>query len=222
MTLDELKKFCGRDKYRSYLLEPFSRGEHTYATDGNILIRIPRLAEIGEVTGAPNTEKIFNENFKGIEGATSVPIAPQADLKRCRTCDRTGKVTECSECGGDGALECDLGHEHECEDCDGTGYIASTDDQASECPDCQGVGKVPDLDQGIRAGVVINRSHCVAYRYLRVISLLPSAKWNLTNGREEHDPIPFWFDGGEGMVMPMRFHGGAPSPNYLYVEEQAA
>jgi len=219
MTLEELKKFCGRDKFRPYLMQPFSRGDHTYATDGNIIIRIPRLEEIGEVKGAPNAEKIFSENFKRADDGTQVPNAPQADLRRCRTCDRTGKVIECSECDGDGALECDLGHDHECEDCDGNGHIPSEDDKAFDCPDCQGVGRVPDMINGIKTGVVINHRDCIAYRYLMAIASFPSVQWKLS-GREEHDPIPFWFDGGEGMVMPMRFHLG--SATCLYINDEVA
>ena len=36
----------------------------------------------------------------------------------------------CSECDGDGLIECNLGHEHECEFCEGTGK--STSDWAGE------------------------------------------------------------------------------------------
>lgn len=32
---------------------------------------------------------------------------------------------DCSKCGGDGYLECDLGHQHDCENCWGTGNISN-------------------------------------------------------------------------------------------------
>src|SRR5574337_601455 len=45
MTID-LKKFCSKD--RPKLLDPFSGGEFTYASNGHIAVRVPRCAEYAD------------------------------------------------------------------------------------------------------------------------------------------------------------------------------
>lgn len=34
---------------------------------------------------------------------------------------------KCSECQGDGQVECNMGHEHDCGECDGLGYIETNE-----------------------------------------------------------------------------------------------
>ncbi len=46
----DLKPFCGDNDIRYYLNEPFSEGEFTYATNGHILIRVPRRDDVPEVS----------------------------------------------------------------------------------------------------------------------------------------------------------------------------
>jgi len=48
MNADDLKKYCSKDETRPYLHEPFSRGEWTYATNGHIAVRVPKLADVPE------------------------------------------------------------------------------------------------------------------------------------------------------------------------------
>lgn len=46
LTLAQLKKFCSTDKSRPELAAPFSRGGDTYAMDGALCIRVPRMEAV--------------------------------------------------------------------------------------------------------------------------------------------------------------------------------
>ncbi|GGC68324.1 hypothetical protein [Chelatococcus reniformis] len=48
MSTIDLRPFCGHDFTRPMLMKPWSRGDHTYAADGAILVRVPRRAEVEE------------------------------------------------------------------------------------------------------------------------------------------------------------------------------
>jgi hypothetical protein len=96
MNID-LMPFCDHEPYRC-LDAPFSQGEWTYATNGHIAVRVPRLAEIPERQGAPpiDVEKVFIDN-----AATTYEQLPWFDLS----------PSQCSQCGG-------LGRRHKCPDCE--------------------------------------------------------------------------------------------------------
>lgn len=221
ITID-LKKFCENDRCRPYLNNPFSIGDFTYASDGRIAVRVPRLESVGEVEGAPDTIlKVFTENLIAFDQATLVPKPPQVADLSCKACKRTGKVTLCETCGGEGYQECDLGHDHDCEDCDGNGVIAvhpGGEKDGIECPECDGLGKIPDTPQGLGTGVIIDGKVGVGLGYLRKLADLPLVRWSLDHRTYPEAPIPFWFDGGEGILMPMRFY--PDSENYLRVDTE--
>lgn len=82
----DLKQFCGTNTWRPYLNEPFSRGEYTYATDSAIIVRVPRVAEIGEVPGAPNPEQIFATMPADGWRTLRVELPPVAPPKECSYC----------------------------------------------------------------------------------------------------------------------------------------
>jgi hypothetical protein len=110
MTLDELKKFCGNNDVRQYLNAPFSLGEWTYASDGHIAARIPRVDSVPEVELPKNMDKslpeLFTKEFSNWVPVPAVTIRPD---EYCYVCDGTGE------------RECNMGHIHECDSCDGTG-----------------------------------------------------------------------------------------------------
>lgn len=222
MSEIDLKKFCENDQCRPYLNNPFSIGDFTYASDGRIAVRTPRLEGVGEVDGAPDTIiKVFTENLTAFDQAKPVPKPPQVANLPCKACRRTGKVTPCETCGGEGYQECDLGHDHDCEDCDGNGVIAvhpGDEKDGIECSECDGLGRFPDAPQGLRTGVIIDGKVIVGLGYLRKLADLPSVKWSIDHRTYPEAPIPFWFDGGEGVLMPMRFY--PDSENYLRVDTE--
>lgn len=98
MTREELQAFCaGPDDIRYALHEPWSAGEWTYATNGHIAVRVPRLADVPEVSNAPNAAKLFdaavaNEWFP-------VPACLQPPDDYCPQCKGTLIDRYGHECG---------------------------------------------------------------------------------------------------------------------------
>jgi hypothetical protein len=67
MSLDlsmaiDLRPFCGDEgSAAAYLMSPWSRGVFTYATNGHVLVRVPRRPDVPEIDGgkALNTEAVL-------------------------------------------------------------------------------------------------------------------------------------------------------------------
>lgn len=119
MTEIDLKPFCGTDETRPYLCVPFSHGDFSYATNGHIMVRIPRSGDLPEQT--KNIATNWDAPFEGFEAATFSPVKvnlppPIADV-------------ECESCEG-------RGQEHDCPDCE------------CICPECEGSG-LESADHGI-------------------------------------------------------------------------
>jgi hypothetical protein len=113
ISVDALKLFCSTDPERPYLHRPWSSGEYTYATNGHVLVRVPRIAEVEENKDAPNAAKIL----ASVEAqAELVPLPPMDGLpspvkEDCRSRDGSGiKHHDCPDCA------CP------CWECDGLGY----------------------------------------------------------------------------------------------------
>lgn len=47
--------------------------------------------------------------------------------------EQTEEKEFCEECGGEGVLECDLGHEHDCSECDGEGQLGPDTTMRAYC-----------------------------------------------------------------------------------------
>lgn len=110
MNKEDLQKFCcGPDDIRYHLQKPWSDGEWTYATNGYICVRVPRLADVEDDTGAPRALKLFAEtptNGKWFP----VPYQAMPDDIPCDVCNGEGKFSLTD----DDPME-------DCEYCDGTG-----------------------------------------------------------------------------------------------------
>lgn len=92
----DLKPFCGVDQCRPYLLQPFSVGNFTYATNGHIMVRVPRRADV------PDKTKEFNQDkpLEGHEKAIYAPLTGSLPVMEMEDCD------------------CFDGYEHDCPDCE--------------------------------------------------------------------------------------------------------
>jgi hypothetical protein len=110
MTLDELKNFCATGDIRYYLNAPFSLGEWTYACNGFLAVRIPRVDTVAEVEVPKNMLKSLSELFAK-EFSDWVPV-PAVTIR---------PDVNCEMCHGTAELECNLGHTHDCDACEGTG-----------------------------------------------------------------------------------------------------
>ena len=116
----DLEPFCGKEGNRPYLHHPFSRDEFTFATDGRICVRVPRIAGIPE----RDKHEINPTNLPWDQTAEFSPLPelklpPQTtDMELCACYG--GKIHDCPDC------EC------ECENCDGRGEtkVNSDDDKS--------------------------------------------------------------------------------------------
>lgn len=114
--MTDLKPFCGQNDIRYWLNEPFSEGIFTYATNGHIIVRVPRVDWVHEAPESMRGKaaKLFADNppsaMVAIPDIPAVP--PQLD---CLYCDGKGKII-------------DGGFAETCEDCDGTGKTDARQD----------------------------------------------------------------------------------------------
>jgi hypothetical protein len=63
ITAAMLQKFCGDDSSRPMFRRPFSQGAFSYATNGALIVRVDRLAEVAELDSAPHVERFFKLAF---------------------------------------------------------------------------------------------------------------------------------------------------------------
>ena len=171
----DLMPFCSTTKwYKKSMLAPWSHGEYTYATDGNILIRVPRRADVPERPDALDTSRSFAAAgvAPAMRSLAGVRLpAPPPEEEKCPDCDGTGDADhDCPECA------CD------CETCDGRGIIGP---QSTRSEVTVGIGGVP-FDA----------------KYIRLILALPNAR--MAAPKYGDVPAWFAFEGGDGLLMSMR------------------
>jgi hypothetical protein len=164
MTKDDLKKFCSDDSDRFWINNPWSIDSYSLATNGYILIRIPRLEDIPENPKAPDCSNLWppiqpQEWFE-------IPNLPSEEYKLCEECKGKGKIRYERH----GKLEI--------------------------CEDCYGDGKIKIVDQKIPIGNAV-----FAAWLLRMIVVLPNPK---IGPMEKDNPAWIKYDGGDGLIMPMR------------------
>lgn len=102
MTRENLKPFCiSPDWGRVELEEPFSRGGFSYATNGHVLIRVPRLVDVTSERG-PASDDLFVRAFSPSEWL-DVPDTGAPVMVRCEYC--RGAAGGCDECDFTGRIE---------------------------------------------------------------------------------------------------------------------
>jgi hypothetical protein len=100
----DLQPFCGGEFANPQLEKPFSCGAFTYATDGVVMIRVPRRNDTTD--GGPIVDRVLPDFEAALRTRTFGPI-PEFQTK-------TGKPQQaCTACGGGRVLECT--------ECDGSG-----------------------------------------------------------------------------------------------------
>ena len=177
----DLTKFCSRD--HSNRSQPFSRGKWTYATNGHICIRVPRLTNVPERLGTPDARKIYAKADR--LGPYKWVGVPKVDITTFK-CDR----------------------------CDGTGKLDGDTERVYTCEECKGSGRVKESKPirfllGSRPGYAIYLNNI----YLNLIRReLPNAELGLIKEasstgivtRTDFRPVKIRFDGGEGILMPVK------------------
>lgn len=105
MTLNELKRFCGKNQtLREWMNEPFSDDEWTYATDNSIIVRAPKFRSITAKAPVNYVKKIQSWFMKPVSRWVSVPVVKKRKIFRCECCRGSGKRggEVCGLCNGDG------------------------------------------------------------------------------------------------------------------------
>lgn len=177
MTAEQLIPFCSKDIFRGPIQKPFSFESSTIATDGRILVKVDRVPDVPCDPSAP-TEQGIETMFKGYFPANPAwhPLPPVP----ARPQKEPDEI--CSDCNGSGESKCShCGHYGECVECGGEGRFP-----------------VDEKTQRVPVGTrIIDGNH------LRLMEKLPGIKAASDDGKPT-DPLCFIFEGGMGLVMPIR------------------
>lgn len=121
MSEVDLKQFCSEDRFG--LLNPFSIGKFTYASNGHIMVRVPRRDDVQENSAAPSHEKV-ERYFIGFDPSLFQPhqaIDIPENHVVCLDCDGSGKEHHCKNC------------DFPCDSCDGSGVLVGQIGRISVC-----------------------------------------------------------------------------------------
>jgi hypothetical protein len=202
MDINALKFFCAQ--HNPELDHPFSSGGYTYATDGHILVRVSKVAGVTAEVPFPVVSRVPFDHDQIVDWLT----LPSVNFyqSRCEDCSGSGFVVVCDECDGSGEISYWSGfHDYfwECKTCDGCGVkpAKKKDTGSNLCQHCHGTGcsmKAEAVDVGRNNSDGMNKA--LIYR----IKNLPNIKFS-TFG-QDGSPFRFKFDGGVGLLMPMRMN----------------
>lgn len=191
MDNELLSTFCHQD--RKDMCAPFSFGDCSYATNGHIILRVPRLADVPEWDAInEKAAKLFSDVDLDI-ALIDIPDFPQPKQEPCIACEGTGKVSKCPECDGGGYVNLENDHnEYECmcKTCDGEGSKAGGD---RVCSNCCGTGKYSGRHKPIDVG-------CSSFAdvYLMLLKELPGIKIAPIKPK---GLAYFRWDEGDGLIM---------------------
>jgi len=201
----DIEKFTGVEDVRSWLNAPWRRDGKLYATNGHFLIEVDddgRQA-VDATDKHPNPSLLFEKRTHGAFFALP-GLAPPVT---CLSCAGSGMCyrEDCSDCD-DGWF--DHGHhEYECKHCHGEGCFTyhgagvPEGEKESRCRDCYGLGETssPRNDDGSET---VLGEFKFATRLLRPLLALPNLE--VACCPEPNAGLWFKFDGGRGLVMPLR------------------
>jgi hypothetical protein len=185
MNLEDFSPFCSG--YNKKMEKPWSRGDFTYASDGFIVIRVPRREDCPEIENPVNAEAIFNVTPEPVDGFIALPsIEKIGELKVCPKCK--GKaLEECPECDGEGELDIrsDFNtYTVECKSCGGEG---------DECAECHGAGNIEPTPTVEIGGSMFTTP------YIRALIALPGAQ--IAVNRDSRKASWIKFKGGDALLM---------------------
>jgi len=183
MNLDQLKTYCSTDIQRKWVTQPFTVGDSTFATDGRILLRVPAIAEVPEVPEATQGSKGVRALVQDVVNEYKpLPSFEPREKGPCPECDGTGKT---------GWVECP--------DCDERIYL---DGQTIVCLGCGGLGRRLKRDDVNNLSAVDIGGTWISAKYYEILSKLPGL--TIATNKDATGPCHFKFDGGDGLLMPVR------------------
>lgn len=178
----DLMPFCSRDEMRPVRMRPFNQDGCTIAPDGAIIVRLysplPEWEPQKNGPKPPNCAEVYR-NFPARNDPRFVPLQGTP----------TGEeMVTCPQCKGSGAV---LTYDPE----DGGAMI---------CESCDGEKSIPNMER-FPIGVRAIATHLVL-KMSRLPELLVAVDYDygLIDRLVRLQPLPFIFDGGDGLVMPMR------------------
>lgn len=180
-----MRAMAGDDFGRYEFSKPHRVGEHVYACDKFVLVRLANTDVEIPPAKWPNIAKDVADWSTYPRRAEPV-VCPDAEVTetKCSDCNGTCKVN-CDRCDGTGERECsECGNACECDDCDETGKV--------ECGCIGGVKSNGHEPIEIAPGVWMQR------RYAKALHSINASVW-VTENRASHY---FKGDGGlDGFVM---------------------
>jgi hypothetical protein len=195
MNAADLLPFCHASSLK--MMAPWSHGDFTYASDGFVVVRVPRLPEVPEIKNPVKAHKIFEDTPEPATGFVPMPTIEEiGETTVCPKCKGDSDGGECPECDGEGnvTLETDYNsYECECKTCGGEG---------TGCKECNDMGYLEPTPKCVIDGSTYTTG------YIRLFMEIPGARIaaNIVNPR-----VPSWikFDGGDALLMPIIFADGS-------------
>lgn len=190
----DLEKFC--EPSMKKISRPWSAGDYTYATNGHIAVRVPRMDDAPENEEAPDMARVPWDH-ETLNDWEPLPPYDLAGAKDCTLCKGMKKARVCHECDGEGEVTAETDYNYyvvTCKTCGGDGTMPGESDDPP-CPRCQGTGRSLNIPVPWAAGHI-------GMQMLVKINDLPGVKLSKTGDGEK--PWRFIFDGGAGVIMPMR------------------
>lgn len=105
----DLMPFCGKDVGRENLHKPFTIDDRTYATDGHVIISVPKRDDVAAASDPPNVARVFKDAGKPELSPLRAVAIPTLGTEMCEHCSGRGTEHDCPNC------RCT------CEFCDGEG-----------------------------------------------------------------------------------------------------
>lgn len=198
----DLQKFCARssDDPRQYLYKPFMCKFGATASNGHTAIAVREMQVDHDGTGMPKgfpqaVERYLDRTVSNWIALSSITIPP-IECEQCWYCkgQKRGSMIQCDSCDGDGYFF-HHGYQYDCHNCVGNGEFFAPNESDPPCVNCDGRGEVARREQTMQVG-----NAWFNPEYLSWVAELPNAEIS----PDGQDSALFRFDGGIGVLMPMR------------------
>jgi len=206
MEIEILKKFCGTD-FPEWIKTPFNMDDYSIATDGHVIVRVISSSHgqgiaLPPILGERETAMIKKLPWSTLKKRSQFRLRPEKFAAArehflCQYCFPGAPMAgPCPECKGKDSDDCST--------CEGSG-VKKTDSGAwntIQCPECGGTRWHGAVVWLLRYDPELNKCYelnpKILQKMLDVLGVI-----ELT-APPEQGPVGFRFDGGDGLLMPMR------------------
>jgi hypothetical protein len=205
MPYSKLKAFCSRWRLSGLV----TYGSYTYTGAGGLILRLDKLPEVPEKSDGrgpfwdyPWWDCLETVNWIRLPPLRQEPI-PESKPHLCQKCQGHGRIDQCQTCRMTGAITDQEGQRRWCPKCKKRRYIGSPEGELL-CFICKGKGEKRTRvtfppTYHMRVG-----DKNIALKYLRMIEHLPRIEI-APDATPANRPMPFFFEGGDGLIMPLVF-----------------